>query len=1025
MAIDRSRSLFGTYSGFPSGAASENMVGVVVRVSSPVFVGRANELAVLDGVLQLAVGGHPATAVIAGEAGVGKTRLVAELVDRASGQGISCLSGACLNVGDDVLPLAPMAEVLRQLRTAFDESDLARVLGDGRTYLARLVPELGTQPGEHQAVDAEPATPGRMFELILGVVHRLAHRGPVLLVVEDLHWADRSTRDLLTFLVRNVRSGVLMLLTYRTDDLHRRHPLNAFLAELTRTRRVERIDLGRFTRRELVELLGGILDRPAPADVVDEIMARSEGNAFYAEELLAARRQGDAASRMLPDLVLARFHALTEPTQQLVAAAAVAGRRFAHELLSEVTEWEPETLAGRLHEAVDHRVLAIEGGAHGEAYAFRHALVQETIYRDLLTAQRLRLHAAYARAMSRRVDAGGRGDALAAVEAGQLAHHWQSAGDLDQALPAYVRAGVAADAATAPAEALRYFQRATEMWDKVPDAAMLSPLDRAALLERAAEAAYLISDYAQAVALARRALDHIDPTERTRTGALLARTARYHRDAGEPVNAIAAIERAIAMIPADPPSPERANVLAAAGRVLMLSNRFEQSRQRCQEAIAVARRVGARAAEGRALNTLGAVYGYVGRTSLGTVYLRRSLRIAEQLGSAEDLCRAHYNLAAILFNGARHEEAISVGLAGCRLARRLGLVRGYGSRILITTAGVLGLLARWADADRLLDEVLELDLPVVQRTWAIETRAIGRFRRGAFAGAAADVELCREMANVSDPDIVIALHLHDAELSLWDGRPADARAAVLDGLAFGADINPSVILELCSVGMAAEAAIVKQSGPRQTRRDDAVRRGASLLEHAHTAAAIAGPKPPHTVAAHLRTVEAEWTRVIGGSDPNAWTAAVHLWDTLEFPHQATYTRFRLAEALLGRGASRHDVGSVLAEGWRASHRFDLRSLAAELASLARRARIDLPTPPNQSEDRTGPKTGTRDPFGLTRREREVLLLVADGNTNRQIAEKLYISDKTASVHVSNIIGKLVVSNRGEAAAMARRLGLLK
>src|SRR6266581_4362867 len=276
--------------------------GVALRVSSPVLVGRAAEAAQLWAAFERAQAGSPATVVVAGEAGVGKTRLVTELLARVRAQEALALAGGCLNVGEGVVAYAPLVEALRSLGGAVDQAELERVLGGARAELARLVPELGApvEAGVQAAPGAVALMPGRLFELLLGVLHRIAERGPLLLVVEDLHWADQSTRDLLGFLVRNLRAGVALLLTYRSDELHRRHPLRPFLAELNRDGRAERLELRRLGRRELTELLAGILGEPAAPALVGEILARSEGNPFFAEELLASRVGSAGGSAELP-----------------------------------------------------------------------------------------------------------------------------------------------------------------------------------------------------------------------------------------------------------------------------------------------------------------------------------------------------------------------------------------------------------------------------------------------------------------------------------------------------------------------------------------------------------------------------------------------------------------------------------------------------------------------------------------------------------------------------------------------------
>src|SRR5829696_377000 len=522
----------------PPGAGSGMIGGVARRVSSPVVVGRHAEAARLGAALERAAGGQPAIVLVAGEAGVGKTRLVHGLVGRAGELGAVALTGGCLDVGDGVLAYAPLVEALRPLVGLLDAAELERVLGGARGELARVVPELGPPPagagGGGRPAEA-PLAPTRLFELLLGVLHRLAEGAPLLLVVEDLHWADQSTRDLLGFLVRNLRGGVALVLTYRSDELHRRHPLRPFLAELDRSGRAERLELERLGRRDLAELLAGILEAPAPPALIGEILARSEGNPFFAEELLAAHLDGTRLPLALPDLVLARVEALSEPAQRVLEVAAVAGTRVDHELLAAVVDQDAEQLVRLLREAVTRHVLGVDEATG--AYVFRHALVQEAIYDDLLPVQRGPLHAAYARALERRIarrgDTPGAGGATA-VEQGRLAYHWYAAHDLGQALLASVKAGQAAEAASALAEALGHYERALELWDQAPEAAASSPLDRGTLLHRAAEAANLAGYDDRAITLGRLALDRVDPVaEPLRAGALLERLARYHWTAAD------------------------------------------------------------------------------------------------------------------------------------------------------------------------------------------------------------------------------------------------------------------------------------------------------------------------------------------------------------------------------------------------------------------------------------------------------------------------------------------------------------
>src|SRR5215216_6163097 len=777
----------------PPGATSGMIGGVARRVSCPVVLGRA------------------------GEAGVGKTRLVHDLVCQAGELGAVALTGGCLDVGDGILAYAPLVEALRPLVGLLDATELERVLGGARGELARVVPELGgpaaTRPAE------APLAPTRLFELLLGVLHRLAEGGPVLLVVEDLHWADQSTRDLLGFLVRNLRGGVALVLTYRSDELHRRHPLRPFLAELDRSGRAERLELDRLGRRALAELLAAILDEPAPPALVGEVLARSEGNPFFAEELLAAHLDGSRLPSALRELVLARVAALSEPTQRVLEMAAVAGTRVDHQLLAAVVGQDTEMLVWLLREAVTHHVLGVDEA--GDAYAFRHALVQEAIYDDLLPVQRGPLHAAYARALERRIDQRGHDSGrpgATAVELGQLAYHWYAAHDLGQALVASVQAGQAAESASALAEALGHYERALELWDQVPEAAARSPLDRGTLLHRAAGAANLAGYDDRAIALGRLALDRVDPVaEPLRAGALLERLARYHWTAADTPRAMAFVERAVAIIPPEPPSADLARALAAHGQLLMLLGRHAEARARGEEAVAVARQVGARAVEGHALTTLGTCLGILGHTEEGIADLEQGLRIARDLVNVDDLGRGHANLATVLDQGGRSAEAAGVFLAGAEAVRQHGALGRFGPNLLPDAAIALLGLGRREEAERLLDQAFDLDLrsPGL-RARALTVRATLRLRTGDLAAAEADLrQVLDEAPAPLDPQGAAPVFGGLAEATMWDGRLADTRSAAAEGLGLlAAAEEPYWMSELCRTALGVEAAAAEQARAR-------------------------------------------------------------------------------------------------------------------------------------------------------------------------------------------------------------------
>jgi predicted ATPase len=405
-------------------------------MQSPVFVGRREEIASLTALLEHARDGEPGFAIVAGEAGVGKTRLVTELAGQAADSGFTVLAGHCVELGAEGLPLAPLIDALRTLARTTARTELADVLGPARRGLGRLLPEL--DPGGA----AEPASDGvqvsQLLELVLGLLGRLSARRPLLLVLEDLHWSDQSTRELVAFLIRSLRGvRVVLLATYRSDELNRRHPLRPLIASWDRLRTVQHVELHRFEPGEVAAQLGAILGTEPAAGLVDLVFDRSGGNAYLVEELVGLVRGGGDPADLPPslaDVLLSRVDALSPEAQRLLRTAAVAVRSVPDKLLAEVAGvGDPEFYAG-LREAVESHLLVVDHT--GRSYAFRHALTRDAVYEDMLPGERGGLHAAYGEALTRDPDLAG--DAAAVPAA--LAHHWYAALDLPRALPASIAA---------------------------------------------------------------------------------------------------------------------------------------------------------------------------------------------------------------------------------------------------------------------------------------------------------------------------------------------------------------------------------------------------------------------------------------------------------------------------------------------------------------------------------------------------------------------------------------------------------
>src|SRR5215470_14671002 len=531
------------------------------QVTAGRFIGRTQELARLCHLLERAAegDGEPLVALVGGEAGIGKTRLADQLAAAANQHGMRVLRGGCVPLGEDGLPFAPVIEALRCLAGELDAAELEAVAGPARADLGRLLPDLGGGGGAAPLPAMASASQGRLFERLLGVIERLAAGAPLLWVMEDLHWADRSTRDLVAFLAASLRSGpVLLVLTFRSDELHRLHPLRGLLGELARNRRVQRLELARFTRAELAEQLAALLGADPPARVADDIYARSEGNPFFAEELLraGAGRGPGALPSSLREVLLTRVVRLGRGTQQLLRVTAAAGPGATQPLLAEVAGMDEGALLEGLREAVDQQLLLPEPG--GEGYVFRHALVAEAVYSELLPGERVRLHTALARALEAGVEPGG----PPAARAARLAYHWSAAGDPPRALTASIQAAAAAEQACAFAEAQLQLERVLGLWHRVPGAEARAGTDRASLLSGCAEAAYAAGDAARAAELARQALALVDAARQPqRAGLLHDQLARCLRRLADPA-ALGEQQQAVRLVP-PAVSTERARVLGS------------------------------------------------------------------------------------------------------------------------------------------------------------------------------------------------------------------------------------------------------------------------------------------------------------------------------------------------------------------------------------------------------------------------------------------------------------------------------
>jgi DNA-binding CsgD family transcriptional regulator/tetratricopeptide (TPR) repeat protein len=855
---------------------------------------------------------------------------------------------------------------------------------------------------------------GDLFEAMHSLLSAAAAKAPLLLVIEDAHWADQSTRDLLVFLTRTLTDArVALAVTYRTDEMHRRHPLRSVVAELERLPHVTRLELEPLARDEVVAQLAAITGAPPDPDLVECIWDRSEGNPFYAEELLIA----EEACQLLPPSVregtLARVSALPEEHQRVLRVAAAAGRRVSDHLLAELAGLPEDTFAAIVRDLVGASLLVVDDT--GDGYRFRHALLQEVVYDELLPGERVRLHVQIAEHLT----AHHAGDAATAAE---LAHHWSRAKRNPEALAAWVAAGLEAEALGAPGDAVSHYERALELWDAVPDATERSALTKLDLLDRAANAARNVGRFDLGISLYRDAVAAAEAAgDMVRAGVLHQRLGRALFVADRP-GAKEEFELGVDLVPAEPPSAERAGVLAGLAQVLMLTGHLGAARQRAEEALAVAAEVGARQVEGHARNTLGVVLANLGDAG-GLDQLHQARAIAEELGETDDIGRAYVNLTQLLGEAGRWDELIALAAEARAVTRRLGIDRTHGVYIEMNINEGLVAVGRWDDAAA-VQRSLEARLPAGH--WDYFALNPLDADRGDFAVLHAALD---RVVSIPDQETAVLQGLPSAfeaqvALAVWERRPADVRPVIEEML------RRIPLVRLAwkaapvlwrAVSAEADVALLARSRRDQPTVDDAAATAdrwlALLQEIATLDATQEGALPVVGSDAYITLAQAERHRLDGTDEPSHWLAAATRFDELHIVFPAAYARFRAGEAML-RAGDRAAAETQVQQAATVARQLGARPLVELIDQLATRGRLG-PTSTGAGDDPTAGDDG----LGLSAREREVLRLVAAGRTNREIAEELFISPKTASVHVSNILAKLGVAGRVEAAAIAHRVGL--
>lgn len=1009
------------------------------------LVGRAREIDHLTAAAGIGTDPVSASVVLGGDAGVGKTRLLTELGERAQGAGWTVLVGHCLDFGDSGLPYLPFTEIFGRLSTTAPER--AAAVAGARPAINRLQPgrrlRSGSMPGDRLSTTvagdlgpgpdgetvggaARPGSSdegmgrGELFEAVHGALEDLGEQGPSLVIVEDAHWADRSTRDMLSFLFgRGFGTPVSVVVSYRSDDLHRRHPLRSAVTEWGRIPGVERLHLEALRDSDVRTLVRTVHDAqgsgPAlPEARVREIVRRAEGNAFFAEELLeASEADRGALPADLADLLLLRLDRLDEPAQAMVRAASVAGRRVNHDLLAAVVDLGDDELETTLRTAVEANVLVPDG----TAYSFRHALLAEAVYDDLLPGERTRLHRAYVAALAG-------GGALGA--AAELARHARAAHDLVTAVTASVEAGDDAMQVGGPDEAAEHYQLALQLLED-PGLAAQTEVDRLPLTLRAGEALLDSGHASRSVALLEAALSGPDgPTDPDCRARLLLGLARARLlgevEGGTPLqNTTEALE-----LIGPAPRALRANALALHARAYLNQSRFDDAVRVAQGALDLADELTLPGTAVDAATTLARLQEFLGDPEASVEALTEVVARARERGEPAALIRGLHGLGGALMETGDLTAARTAYSDAADLAGRTGRVwapYGFDARLL---AGITGyMLGDWVGAERIADTSGQ-HAPPAPRALLDSLRLIVAAGRGDPA-AVGMVERSRGTWTEDGWNAILA---GGAALDAYGDSGRLSRAEqTYEEVVSAVSTLWSVPWFFGQVRLA--GVLLGQMGQNiasvpQADRADLVHRAVVISEASRETLEVREkvnrPMGPEGQAWRLRlAAELERLRWLTGIDApgeaelrGAWEQSVTAFEALGHVFETARSQARLAAVLRAQGE--------------ATAAKELTGLAHETATrlgalplLAEIAQVDPAGVPSSQADPEGSRGGAPD---LTPREREVLVLVAQGRTNGQIGKHLFISTKTVSVHVSNILAKLGATGRTEAAALARDRGLL-
>jgi len=995
---------------------------------------------------------------------MGTTRLMDELVARVRDiQGVTVCRVQCTE------PRAGIA--YGALRDAFapalakaTDSDLVDIVGPGAHDIAAVMPDVGKRLQRRKInLDApELEAPGqrgaRVREALFGLLARLGRPGPVLLIVEDLEHSDPGTREFINTLIRTGRQlPVALVIGYHPDEIRRGHPGRHFAdAFADESLPVEQVMLGPLSAEEIGTLAEEALGERPTLAFLAALNEGSRGNPLIAEQLVAAQQRlaGSRLSAPLDEIVDARLEEVDAAQLRVLRVLAVARRRLTDDELARLTL--PGGHLARNAAALVEGTGLVTSSESGTCIS--HVLLAEAIEASLLPAERHALHFALAE--------------LEADEPAETAWHLVRAGKVTEARQEHLAAAEEAEDLDPGGTTLAHLVAALELSDGADDA-------DTEILAAAAEAADAAGSFRRASSLCAQAIERVaggrverlmnpraDAAARERAAALCEQLGRYRRSSGDSDGARAAFEQAVAVAPEA--APARAAALAALAQQLMLAGEFDESTTRAEQARRAASAAGAAGLSqfAHATDTAAVDAGFLGRIDRGLELLDEALEAARQAGELDEVMRCYANKTTLLDLDLRREQALAAVQEGISEAARNGLGLTYGAFLGGNAADILFNLGRWREAEMQCRSAMEF--PPAGFAWFSPTLYLGLVLVESRADEEAAQLVGRTLLQLETVPAGqwSALVLRTAvSLALWRGDLGDAQTAAEQGWRRVQEtedpaqivIAAATVLEACAA--AADAGRLKREWSmvaEATTLANEVLPAAEQSLNRHSLPASIGQR--REAELYMATARAHHERVRGRTKPETYAALADAWGKIPVPYQVAKARWWQAQAALPTRARRGEARRALTEAWRISGKLPAAPLRNALRDLAQRGRITLPADdlvaiqvkPERELVAVGPgkQDGVTDGaaqeqiaasladrfsaaqppavarFGLSPREYGVLLVLAEGRTNREIADRLFISERTVAVHVRRILSKLGVSGRVEAAGVAIRLGLV-